>query len=236
MPTVLIVDDETPIREMIKMSLELSGFNCLEADSAKSAMPIIVDDRPDLILLDWMMPEVSGLELLRRIRRDSSIKETPVILLTAKIEEQNSVQGLDAGADDYIRKPFSSRELLARIKSVLRRSDGFIEDDVISTGSLSLDPLGQRVFINSEPVNIGPTEYKLLKFFMTHQDRVYTRSHILDQVWGGNVFIEERTIDVHIRRLRKLLKPKHASSNSDDPSLFVQTVRGSGYRFSSKVA
>ncbi|MEE3239580.1 MAG: phosphate regulon transcriptional regulator PhoB [Pseudomonadota bacterium] len=235
MPTVLIVDDETPIREMIKMSLELSGFNCLEADSSKSAMPIIVDHRPDIILLDWMMPEVSGLELLRRIRRDSSIKEIPVILLTAKIEEQNSVQGLDAGADDYIRKPFSSRELLARIKSVLRRSDGFVDGNVISSGSLSLDPLGQRVFINGDPINIGPTEYKLLKFFMTHQDRVYTRGHILDQVWGANVFIEERTIDVHIRRLRKILKPKHASSNNDDPSLFVQTVRGSGYRFSSKV-
>ena len=203
MPTILIVDDETPIREMIRVSLELSGFNCLEADSAKSAMPIILNHRPNLILLDWMMPGVSGLEFLRRIRRDGSIRDIPVILLTAKDGDQNSVQALNSGADDYIRKPFSPDDLLARIKSVLRRANGYAEGQTIHAGPISLDPTGHQVYIGDTEVRIGPTEYKLLNFFLTHQDRPYSREQLLDRVWGGNVYIDERTVDVHIRRLRK---------------------------------
>ncbi|HAW13659.1 MAG TPA: phosphate regulon transcriptional regulatory protein PhoB [Cellvibrionales bacterium] len=227
---ILIVDDERSIRDMIKVALELVGFHCIEAASAVQAMPIIVDERPDLILLDWMMPEVSGIELLRRLRRESVTQEIPVILLTAKSEEQNTVQALEAGADDYITKPFSARELTARIKSVLRRTEGMSESELISVKGLSLDPVGHRVYVNDNPVSIGPTEFKLLKFFMSHQERAYTRGQLLDQVWGSNVYIEERTVDVHIRRLRKVLtSPKNMDLNLGD---YIQTVRGTGYRFS----
>lgn len=232
MPTILIVDDETPIREMIEVSLELSGFDCLEADSANSAMPIILNDRPNLILLDWMMPGVSGLEFLRRIRRDGSIKDIPVILLTAKDGDQNSVQALNSGADDYIRKPFSPDELLARIKSVLRRANGYAEGQTINAGPISLDPTGHQVNIGNTEVRIGPTEYKLLNFFLTHQDRPYSREQLLDRVWGGNVYIDERTVDVHIRRLRKTLN----SIEGFELESFIQTVRGIGYRFSTKLS
>ena len=232
MPTILIVDDEAPIREMIKVSLELSGFNSLEADSAKSAMPIILNHRPDLILLDWMMPGVSGLEFLRRIRRDGSIRDIPVILLTAKDGDQNSVQALNSGADDYIRKPFSPDELLARIKSVLRRANGYTEGQTINAGPISLDPTGHQVYIGNTEVRIGPTEYKLLNFFLTHQDRPYSREQLLDRVWGANVYIDERTVDVHIRRLRKTLN----SIEGFELESFIQTVRGIGYRFSTKTS
>lgn len=227
---ILIVDDEAAIREMIKVALEIVGFECLEAPSAIQAMPLIADERPDLILLDWMMPDVSGLELLRRLRREQATRELPVILLTAKAEEQNTVQALDAGADDYMTKPFGARELTARIKSLLRRVDGMAESQLMSVKGLSLDPVAHRVYANEKPVVIGPTEFKLLKFFMSHQDRAYTRGQLLDQVWGSNVYIEERTVDVHIRRLRKLLT---ASQGSDiDLGDYIQTVRGTGYRFS----
>lgn len=231
---ILIVDDETPIRDMIRVALELAGFNCIEAESAMTAMPKIVDERPDLILLDWMMPEVSGIELLRRLRREDSTREIPVILLTAKIEEQNAVQGLDAGADDYVTKPFSARELMARIKAVLRRAEGLGQSELIEVAGLSLDPVGHRVYVDDQPVNIGPTEFKLLKFFMGHQERAYTRGQLLDQVWGSNVYVEERTVDVHIRRLRKALKP--AKPMAFDVGKYIQTVRGTGYRFSAKLA
>ena len=231
---ILIVDDEVAIREMIKVALELAGFQCIEAASAMQAMPLIVDERPDLLLLDWMMPEVSGIELLRRLRRDGVTKEIPVILLTAKAEEQNTVQALDSGADDYITKPFKPRELTARIKSLLRRADGRAGKQLIAVNGLSLDPEGQFVFINEKPVNIGPTEFKLLKFFMSHQERVYTRGQLLDQVWGSNIYIEERTVDVHIRRLRKVL----TSFDNEDFKIgdYIQTVRGTGYRFSATLA
>ncbi len=231
---ILIVDDETPIRDMIRVALELAGFNCIEAESAMTAMPKIVDERPDLILLDWMMPEVSGIELLRRLRREDSTREIPVILLTAKIEEQNAVQGLDAGADDYVTKPFSARELMARIKAVLRRAEGLGQSELIEVAGLSLDTVGHRVYVDDQPVNIGPTEFKLLKFFMGHQERAYTRGQLLDQVWGSNVYVEERTVDVHIRRLRKALKP--AKPTAFDVGKYIQTVRGTGYRFSAKLA
>ncbi|MBT6580170.1 MAG: phosphate regulon transcriptional regulator PhoB [Cellvibrionales bacterium] len=231
---ILIVDDEVAIREMIKVALELAGFQCVEAASAMQAMPLIVDERPDLLLLDWMMPEVSGIELLRRLRRDEVTKEIPVILLTAKAEEQNTVQALDSGADDYITKPFKPRELTARIKSLLRRADGRAGKQLIAVNGLSLDPVGHLVFINEKPVNIGPTEFKLLKFFMSHQERVYTRGQLLDQVWGSNIYIEERTVDVHIRRLRKVL----TSFDNEDFKIgdYIQTVRGTGYRFSATLA
>lgn len=235
--TILIVDDEAPIREMIRVALELGGFECLEADSAISAMPIIVDHKPDLILLDWMMPEVSGIELLRRLRRDDATAEIPVILLTAKTEEQNTVQGLDAGADDYVTKPFSARELMARIKAAIRRADGIGQNELIVVEGLSLDPIAQRVYVAEQAVNIGPTEFKLLKFFMGHQERAYTRGQLLDQVWGSNVYVEERTVDVHIRRLRKALKPTDPDDkNALDVGDYIQTVRGTGYRFSAKLA
>ena len=225
---ILIVDDEPAIRDMLRMALELDGNICIEAASAIEAMPLIVDEQPDLILLDWMMPEVSGLELVRRLKRDDVLKEIPVIMLTAKTDEQNAVSGLDAGADDYISKPFRPRELISRIKAVLRRSDQGAESEPLTVEGLSLDPLGHRVFIDEKLVSMGPTEFKLLKFFMTHPERAYSRGQLLDQVWGNNVYVEERTVDVHIRRLRKALDQGVGS----DYGKFIQTVRGTGYRFS----
>ena len=224
---ILIVDDESAIREMIRIGLEMAGFNCMEAADAQEAYGKILDARPDLILLDWMMPNTSGLELLRRLRRDDVSRTIPVIMLTAKDDEDNRIQGLDVGADDYITKPFSSRELLARIKAVLRRSADPEDGDAVEVSGLMLDPVSHRVFAESKPLEMGPTEYKLLKFFMTHQERAYSRGQLLDQVWGSNVYVEERTVDVHIRRLRKALE-----TEMRDYGTLIQTVRGTGYRFS----
>ena len=225
---VLIVDDEPAIREMIAVALEMADYNYLEAADAKEAHSIIVDQKPDLILLDWMLPGVSGIEFARRLKRDQHTSEIPLIMLTAKSEEDNKVQGLEVGADDYITKPFSPRELVARLKAVLRRTAVQGMETPIEVNGLRLDPICHRVTADGEPLSMGPTEYKLLQFFMTHQERVYTRGQLLDQVWGGNVYVEERTVDVHIRRLRKALEP-----NFDN---LVQTVRGTGYRFSIKAA
>ncbi len=226
--TILIVDDEAPIREMLRMALESKGFACLEAADAVQAHSAIVDESPDLALLDWMMPGTSGIELIRRLKRDQTTADLPVIMLTARSEEDNKIHGLDVGADDYITKPFSPRELVARINALLRRTDFGQKDEVLTFGELTLDPVSHRVSIGGEPVDIGPTEFRLLHFFMDHPERVYNRSQLLDQVWGGNVYIEERTIDVHIRRLRKVLQ----GPTGIDCSEFIQTVRGSGYRFS----
>lgn len=226
--TILIVDDEAPIREMLRMALESKGFACLEAADAVQAHSAIVDESPDLALLDWMMPGTSGIELIRRLKRDQTTADLPVIMLTARSEEDNKIHGLDVGADDYITKPFSPRELVARINALLRRTDFGQKDEVLTFGELTLDPVSHRVSIGGEPVDIGPTEFRLLHFLMDHPERVYNRSQLLDQVWGGNVYIEERTIDVHIRRLRKVLQ----GPNAIDCSEFIQTVRGSGYRFS----
>ncbi|WP_269619144.1 phosphate regulon transcriptional regulator PhoB [Zhongshania sp. BJYM1] len=225
--TILIVDDEAAIREMIRVGLELAGYECLEASNAQDAHGIIVDQRPDLVLLDWMMPVTSGLELLRRLRRDDLTRDLLVIMLTAKDDEDNRVQGLDVGADDYITKPFSSRELMARIKAIMRRSTTREQEASIEVGGLKLDPASHRVFVDTQPLDMGPTEFKLLKFFMTHQERAYSRGQLLDQVWGSNVYVEERTVDVHIRRLRKALQ-----TDQRDCGLLIQTVRGTGYRFS----
>lgn len=226
--TILIVDDESSIRDMLRVALEMADYNCLEAEDAQRAHTLIVDEKPDLILLDWMMPGTSGLELARRIKRDEVTANIPIIMLTAKGEEDNKVQGLETGADDYITKPFSPRELVARLKAVLRRTDTHHVTEPIAVEGLLLDPISHRVTINEKPVEMGPTEYRLLEFFLTHQERVYTRGQLLDHVWGGNVYVEERTVDVHIRRLRKAL-------SMNDHDRFVQTVRGTGYRFSTKV-
>ncbi len=209
------------------MALEMADYTCLEAENAQQAHALVIDQRPDLILLDWMMPGTSGVELARRLKRDPLTAETPVIMLTAKGEEDNKVQGLEAGADDYITKPFSPRELVARLKAVLRRTTPKGIEDPVEVDGLLLDPASHRVTSFGEPLDIGPTEFRLLQFFMTHQERAYTRNQLLDQVWGGNVYVEERTVDVHIRRLRKALTEKHEH--------LVQTVRGTGYRFSTKV-
>ncbi|WP_054113103.1 phosphate regulon transcriptional regulator PhoB [Marinagarivorans algicola] len=226
--TILIVDDEAPIRDMLRVALEMAEYNCLEAEDAQNAHAIIIDQKPDLIILDWMMPGTSGMELARRLKRDQLTSEIPIIMLTAKGEEDNKIQGLEAGADDYITKPFSPRELVARLKAVLRRTDTLSTGDPIIVDGLCLDPSSHRVTISQEPIQMGPTEYRLLEFFLTHQERVYTRNQLLDHVWGGNVYVEERTVDVHIRRLRKAL-------TLEGHDRFIQTVRGAGYRFSPKV-
>ena len=224
--TVLIVDDEAPIREMIAVALEMADYRVLEADSAQAAHAMVVDHRPDLVLLDWMMPGTSGIELARRLKREEATAELPIIMLTARGEEDNKIQGLEAGADDYITKPFSPRELVARLKAVLRRATPQGVEDAVEIDGLLLDPVSHRVSVDGQSLEMGPTEYRLLQFFMTHQERAYTRGQLLDQVWGGNVYVEERTVDVHIRRLRKALGEPHQQ--------LIQTVRGTGYRFSAK--
>lgn len=224
---ILIVDDESAIREMIAMALELAGYDTLEASDAKTAHSMVIDEKPDMMLLDWMMPGTSGIELARRLRADPATKDLPIIMLTAKADEDNKVQGLEAGIDDYITKPFSPKELIARLKAVLRRSLPDVDEGAISIGGIILDPVSHRVSdASGQSLNLGPTEFKLLHFFMTHQDRAYSRGQLLDMVWGGNVYVEERTVDVHIRRLRKAIGP--------DLENLIQTVRGTGYRFSTK--
>jgi len=224
---ILIVEDEKPIREMIAFGLRRAGFDVLEAEDCKSARARIADRRPDLLLVDWMLPDMSGLELTRALKRDKETRDVPVILLTARAEEQDKVSGLEGGADDYVTKPFSPRELVARIQAVLRRAAPGGADEVISLGGLTLDAGSHRVTAGEKTVQVGPTEYRLLSFFMMHPERVYTRNQLLDRVWGGNVYVEERTVDVHIRRLRKALQEVGCDK-------LVQTVRGAGYRFSTR--
>ena len=226
--TILVVDDEPAIRDMISTALDVAGYKCLQAENAQQAHAIIIDDQPDLVLLDWMMPETSGIELIRRLQRDELTKNVPVIMLTAKAAEDNMVQGLESGADDYITKPFSPRALVARINAVLRRAELELLQEPIQVDQLIFDPISHRVTISDQPVTMGPTEFKLLSFFLTHQERVYSRDQILDHVWGGNVYMDERTVDVHIRRLRKAI-------SLEGHDRFIQTVRGAGYRFSTKV-
>ncbi|MBK6728426.1 MAG: phosphate regulon transcriptional regulator PhoB [Xanthomonadales bacterium] len=222
---ILIVEDETAIRDMVGLAISRAGMQAVHAADVRAAQEAIANKVPDLILLDWMLPGVSGIDYARRLRRDDLTRSVPVIMLTARGEENDKVSGLDAGVDDYVVKPFSARELIARIKAVLRRAQGDGEDGSVEIGGLRIDGPAHRVFANDQPVAIGPTEYRLLYFFMTHADRVYARGQLLDHVWGGNVYVEERTVDVHIRRLRKTLEP-FAKEN------LVQTVRGAGYRFS----
>ena len=225
---ILIVDDEPAIRDMVAFAVRKGDYEPVHAGDARQAQEAIADKVPDLILLDWMLPGTTGIELARRWRRESLTRDVPIIMLTARGEENDRVGGLEAGVDDYVVKPFSARELLARIRAVMRRSRDDDEDGSVSVGNLRIDGAAHRVFAGDTPVPIGPTEYRLLHFFMTHPDRVYMRSQLLDHVWGGNVYVEERTVDVHIRRLRKTLEP-HQLEN------MVQTVRGSGYRFSASM-
>ncbi|MBE5314133.1 MAG: phosphate regulon transcriptional regulator PhoB [Xanthomonadales bacterium] len=222
---ILIVDDEPAIRDMVAFALRKAEYEPVHAGDAREAQAAIVSRVPDLILLDWMLPGMSGVEFARRLRKEGLTREVPIIMLTARGEENDRVSGLEAGVDDYVVKPFSARELLARIKAVMRRSRGDEEDGSVALGGLRIDGAAHRVYAGETPIHIGPTEYRLLHFFMTHPERVYSRTQLLDHVWGGNVYVEERTVDVHIRRLRKTLEP-HALDG------LVQTVRGAGYRFS----
>jgi len=226
--SILIVDDEVAIREMIASALEMAGYNTIEAGDASTAHGLVIDNQPDLILLDWMMPNISGIELARRLKREELTKDIPIIMLTAKADEDNKILGLESGADDYITKPFSPRELVARLKAVLRRTIDEDESKPIDFHGLILDPHSHRVSKDESELDMGPTEFKLLHFFMSHCERAYSRSQLLDQVWGGNVYVDERTVDVHIRRLRKAIGAPHQN--------MIQTVRGTGYRFSSKIA
>ena len=213
---------------MLKLSLSKAGFIIEEAESVRQAQTLIFNRLPELILLDWMLPQTSGIEFARQLRKEPQTQQIPIIMLTARGEEGDKIRGLEVGADDYITKPFSPRELLARIKAVLRRTSTTVENEQIIVNELILDPAEHRVTVLDEEVQIGPTEFRLLHFFMTHPERVYSRNQVLDQVWGGNVYIEERTVDVHIRRLRKAL----ALHGYDH---LIQTVRGVGYRFSTKM-
>lgn len=223
-PRVLIVDDEAAIREMLSFALSRAGMRPSEAASARDALVAISEQRPDIILLDWMMPEISGYDFTRRLRKDPLTAELPIIMLTARTAEEDKIAGLDAGTDDYVVKPFSPRELIARIHAILRRSSAADQDGIISAGELKLNTLSRQVSAGGQAIKLGPTEYRLLQFFMSHPGRSYSRGQLLDQVWGANVYLEERTVDVHIRRLRKALE-------SHGLDKLIQTVRGHGYRF-----
>ncbi len=225
---ILLVEDEPAIQELIAVNLTRSGHHVVRVSDAETAQRVVRDALPDLILLDWMLPGMSGVEFARRLRTDERTRMIPVIMLTARGEEQDKVAGLETGADDYITKPFSPRELVARIKAVLRRRAPQVTEDAVEAGGLRLDPSTHRVSAEGQTLSLGPTEFRLLHFLMTHPERVHSRTQLLDQVWGDHVFVEERTVDVHIRRLRAALEP----SGHDR---LIQTVRGSGYRFSVQI-
>jgi len=225
-PKVLLVEDEAPIREMMGLALSKAGYVIYEAEDAHVARLRIMDDLPDIMVVDWMLPGESGIDLVRSIKSEKLTKEIPVIMVTARAEEDDRVRGLEVGADDYLCKPFSPKELAARIKAILRRTNPQLTDAPIEVHGLRIEPDSHRVFADDKPLELGPTEFRILHFFVTHPERVYSRSQILDFVWGNNVYIEERTVDVHIRRLRKALTPVYND--------LVQTVRGAGYRFSTR--
>jgi len=226
--TILVVEDEPAIQELIAYNLKQAGHQPLRADSAEHALNLVRTALPDLVLLDWMLPGQSGIEFAKRMKADKRTREIPIIMLTARAEEQDKLLGLETGADDYITKPFSPRELNARIKAVLRRRAPEMTDDTVEIGGLRIDPSSHRVSSGTTPVALGPTEFRLLHYLMTHTERVHSRVQLLDQVWGDHVFVEERTVDVHIRRLRKALEPTGHDS-------LIQTVRGSGYRLSGSI-
>jgi len=225
---VLVVEDESSIREMVRFALERADFSVAEAADVAQARVRIADARPDLILLDWMMPGVSGVEFARELKSSPTTRDIPIIMVTARAEEEDRVRGLNLGCDDYVCKPFSFPELIARIQAVMRRSMPGGEEEKLRISGLEVDAASQRVTASGEPVRLGPTEYRLLHFFVSHPERVYTREQVLDRVWGQNVYVEERTVDVHIRRLRKALAPHGYDA-------MIQTVRGTGYRFSETV-
>ncbi len=225
---ILVVEDEAAIRDMLRFALERAEFRLMLAANAQEARLRIAEARPDLILLDWMMPGMSGVEYAKELKNGATTKDIPIIMVTARAEEEDKVRALNIGADDYVSKPFSFPELIARIQAVLRRAMPGGVEERLSVAGLEVDAASQRVTARGEPVKLGPTEYRLLHFFISHPERVYTREQVLDRVWGQNVYVEERTVDVHIRRLRKALQP-YGYDN------MIQTVRGTGYRFSDKV-
>jgi two-component system phosphate regulon response regulator PhoB len=225
---ILVVEDETPIREMITFILDQNGFNAVEACDIEQALSKIHEPYPDLILLDWMLPGGTGVKLAKKLKQNEYTRNIPIIMLTARSDEDDKVAGFEAGIDDYITKPFSPKELIARIKAVIRRVSPTSLEEEVEFHGLKLDPVAHRVAINDENLDLGPTEFRLLHFFMTHTERVYSREQLLDNVWGTNVYVEDRTVDVHIRRLRKAI----SGSGHED---FIQTVRGAGYRFSGKL-
>ena len=222
---ILIVEDESSILELIALNLHQAGFNPIRAISAEYADNIVKETLPDLIVLDWMLPGMNGVEFAKRLRANSVTKFIPIIMLTAKSNEDNKIEGFNVGADDYLTKPFSPRELVARIKVLIRRRSPELVNDPIIAEDLILDPKSHRVQVNNKTITIGPTEFKLLHFFMKNNNRVYSRNQILDKIWGNNSVIDDRTVDVHIKRLRGVLK----QSGYDK---FIQTIRGTGYRFS----
>ena len=224
---ILVVEDETAIREMICFVLEQNGFQPIEAEDYDTALSFLIDPYPDLVLLDWMIPGGSGIQVIKQMKRENNTRDIPIIMLTAKGEEEDKVKGLETGADDYVIKPFSPKELVARVKAILPRLSPMSAEDVIEFNGLSLDPVSHRVTSQDKPIDMGPTEFKLLHFFMTHPERVYSREQLLNYVWGTNVYVEDRTVDVHIRRLRKAIE-------QDGHDRMIQTVRGTGYRFSAR--
>ncbi len=224
---ILVVEDEPAIQELVAVNLSRAGHDVIRAADAETALRLVREALPDLVLLDWMLPGMSGVELARRLRAEERTRTVPIIMLTARGAEQDKVAGLELGADDYVTKPFSTRELLARIKAVLRRRAPEATEDAVEVGGLRLDPATHRVTAGGAPVTLGPTEFRLLHFLMTHPERVHSRAQLLDQVWGDHVFVEERTVDVHIRRLRSALE-------ATGHDALVQTVRGAGYRFSAQ--
>jgi two-component system phosphate regulon response regulator PhoB len=224
---ILIVEDESPILELLALNISQAGYNPLRAISAEHAEKLINEALPDIILLDWMLPGMSGIDFAKKLRSNTLTKTIPIIMLTARSDELDKVKGLEVGADDYITKPFSPRELNARIKAVLRRKAPELTEDILKINGLELNPVSHRVTGNNKPLEMGPTEFRLLHFFMSNPERVYSRSQLLDKVWGSQIFIEDRTVDVHIRRLRNIL------TQSQHENL-IQTVRGSGYRLSTK--
>lgn len=225
---VLVVEDEAPIREMLCFMLEQKGFEPIEAADFSEAVALVKEPYPELILLDWMIPGGSGIQFIKLMKQEELTRNIPIVMLTARGEEEDKVRGLEVGADDYITKPFSPKELTARIKAVMRRAAPTATEDVIEVQGLKLDPVSHRVTANDVALDMGPTEFRLLHFFMTHPERVYSREQLLNNVWGTNVYVEDRTVDVHIRRLRKVM----ATTGHE---VLIQTVRGAGYRFSSRV-
>ncbi|MGL4205240.1 MAG: phosphate regulon transcriptional regulator PhoB [Aeromonadaceae bacterium] len=225
---VLVVEDETPIREMLCFVLEQKGFEPIEAADFEQGLAKVCEPFPDLILLDWMLPGGTGIQFIKQLKQDELTRQIPIIMLTARGEEEDKVRGLEAGADDYITKPFSPKELTARLKAVIRRAVPTSTEEVIEIQGLKLDPVSHRVTVEDQPLDMGPTEFRLLHFFMTHPERVYSREQLLNNVWGTNVYVEDRTVDVHIRRLRKAV----AAAGHD---ALIQTVRGAGYRFSTRI-
>ncbi|MCC5851522.1 MAG: phosphate regulon transcriptional regulator PhoB [Alkalimonas sp.] len=224
---VLVVEDEAPIRDMLCFVLEQNGYQAATAEDVDQAMDSLIEPYPDLVLLDWMLPGGSGIQIAKKMKQHELTRQIPIIMITARGEEEDKVKGLEVGADDYVTKPFSPKELMARIKAVIRRVSPTSLDDVIEVQGLKLDPVSHRVSAKEEALDMGPTEFRLLHFFMTHPERVYSREQLLDHVWGTNVYVEDRTVDVHIRRLRKAISPAGHDR-------LIQTVRGSGYRFSLK--